>query len=294
VDAWTQLKSVVKRVPIVGPALRDAKKRRARRRVAFSYFGARLQAIDEWLASSNEVTNFTYDLTELNLAYLTAFIANVTGRTPVEIRAYADELLTDRKLADHIARRTNEAPPELRRVSDPGARFGRRIGWYAIVRAMKPSLVVETGVEKGLGSCVVAAALLRNEAEGRPGRHLGTDIDPTAGWLLGEPYSRVAAVLRGDSQESLRKIEGPIGVFINDSDHSAAYERGEYEIVSSKLAPDAIVLGDNAHTNPELFEFAERTGRHFLFFQEAPKDHWYPGAGIGAAFGRASVASGRG
>ncbi len=283
-NAWTQLKSVVKRVPIVGPALRDAKQRRARRDVALGYFTARLRAIDEWLERSNEVTNFTYDLTELNLAYLTSFVACVTGKKPAEVKAYVDELLGDRALAAHIARRTSEAPPEVRRVSDPTARYGRRIGWYAIVRATKPALVVETGVEKGLGSCVIAAALLRNEAEGHPGRHVGTDIDPRAGWLLGEPYARVAQVLRGDSKESLAKIDGPIGVFINDSDHSAAYERAEYELVSSKLAPGAIVLGDNAHTNPELLEFAGRTGRRFLFFQETPREHWYPGAGIGAAF----------
>jgi hypothetical protein len=36
---------------------------------------------------------------------------------------------------------------------------------------------------------------------------------------------------------------------------------------------------------PEIHNFARKSGRKFLYFQERPKDHWYPGAGIGAAFG---------
>jgi hypothetical protein len=54
--------------------------------------------------------------------------------------------------------------------------------------------------------------------------------------------------------------------------------------VGGKLARDGVVIGDNAHCTTELLEFAEKTGRRFLFFREEPKDHWYPGAGIGAAF----------
>ena len=47
----------------------------------------------------------------------------------------------------------------------------------------------------------------------------------------------------------------------------------------------AVVLGDNAHVTDKLYQFATRTGRKFLFFQQKPLNHWYPGAGIGAAYG---------
>jgi len=33
-----------------------------------------------------------------------------------------------------------------------------------------------------------------------------------------------------------------------------------------------------------LFEFSMATRRKFLFFAEKPADHFYPGAGVGAAF----------
>ena len=79
------------------------------------------------------------------------------------------------------------------------------------------------------------------------------------------------------SLESLDNID----LFINDSDHSANYEKAEYELVRSKLSPRAIVLGDNAHVTSELAEFSMLHGRRFVFFSEEPEDHWYKGAGIG-------------
>jgi hypothetical protein len=131
---------------------------------------------------------------------------------------------------------------------------------------------------------VLAAALLRNEAEGHPGIVFGTDIRPEAGFLVKGPYARVARLLIGDSVESLRAMHEKIDLFINDSDHSSDYEYHEYQTVAEKLSPRAIVLGDNAHVTTSLMRFACETGRSFLFFQEKPEGHWYPGAGIGAAF----------
>lgn len=164
--------------------------------------------------------------------------------------------------------------------------YGRRLGWYALVRALKPRTVVETGVDKGLGSCVLAAGLLRNRAEGHPGRYLGTDINPQAGWMFQGAYREVGEILYGDSIESLQRLEGPIDLFINDSDHSSEYEEREYACIALKLSPTAVVLGDNALVTDKLYQFAVATGRRFLFFSEKPADHWYPGAGIGAAWGQ--------
>jgi predicted O-methyltransferase YrrM len=169
-------------------------------------------------------------------------------------------------------------------VADPIPRYGRRAGWYAMVRAKKPRFVVETGVDKGLGTCVLAAAMLRNAAEGQEGTVVGTDINPQAGFLLRAPYDRVARILYGDSIESLRTLDSKIDLFINDSDHSAQYEAREYDVVAPRLAPGAVLLGDNAHSTDSLQRFAVATGRRFLFFKEEPERHWYPGAGIGVAF----------
>ena len=162
----------------------------------------------------------------------------------------------------------------------------RRLGWYAVVRALKPALVVETGVDKGLGAVLLCAALLRNRAEGHAGRYIGTEINPRAGYLLGGRYAEVGKVIYGDSIATLNKLDQPVGVFISDSDHdhTPGYEAKEYEALRAKLGPDAIIMSDKAGATPELADFALATGRQFLFWRAQPVDHWYAGGGIGFAF----------
>ena len=231
---------------------------------------------------SREYTNYTYDLSALNRLYLAWFVAEVAGAAPEEAARYIEELETDERLRAHI--RTATQAHEAGRFADPEARYGRRLGWYAITRIRKPKLVVETGVDKGLGACVLTAALLRNRAEGHEGRYVGTDINPQAGYMLAGSYASAGEVRYGDSIASLENLEGPIDLFINDSDHTPGYEAREYDAVADKLADEAVVLGDNAHVSSELADFARKTGRRFLFFREEPVGHGYRGGAIGAAF----------
>lgn len=163
-------------------------------------------------------------------------------------------------------------------------KFARRVGWYAFARALKPKVIVETGVDKGLGSCVLTAALILNETEGFGGRYFGLDIDPEAGYLLQGRFKEHGEMIFGDSVETLRSFEPAVDLFINDSDHSEDYEYMEYETIHGKLSPNAVILGDNAHCTSKLLEFSQKNGRKFLFFGEKPKGHWYPGGGIGVLF----------
>jgi len=282
--------SYLRRLYDASPLLRPAFRFGLRASTAFRYVRVPIAAVPRWLVTSRETTNFTYDLTERNQAYLAAFVAEITGRDYDTIAGFIREVEGDEALKQHIQARTREHPG--RDMADTEVRFGKRLGWYAFVRAARPRTVVETGVDKGLGSCVLAAALMRNAAEGHPGYYYGTDINPKAGYLLSGPYAEHGRVLYGDSLDSLARLAGPVDLFINDSDHSAEYEEREYEAIAAKLAPGALVLGDNAHVTDRLFHFARRTGRAFLFFHEQPKDHWYPGGGIGVAFERGAAASG--
>ena len=255
-------------------------------RLAFGfnfYLKPRLRELIEWTQRSRETTNFTYDLTTINLAQLAGWVSTVSNCTLNEANQWIQELRQDDVLRQHLNELTAKSDSAI--TADLNMGYGRRLGWYALVRALKPRTVVETGVDKGLGSCVLAAALLRNHAEGHPGRYFGTDINPQAGWLFQGPYRNTGEILYGDSIESLQRLESPIDLFINDSDHSAEYEEREYACITSKLSSAAVVLGDNAHVTDKLYQFASATGRRFLFFSEKPADHWYPGAGIGAAWG---------
>jgi predicted O-methyltransferase YrrM len=158
-----------------------------------------------------------------------------------------------------------------------------------MVRLRKPRVVIETGVDDGVGSCVLCAALMRNAADGHAGRYYGTEIRRDAGKLLKGPYADLGEVIYGDSISTLQAFAGKIDLFVNDSEHSGDYEYREYQTIAEKLNPGAIILGDNSHVTDSLCRFAWETGRCFVFFREVPKDHWYPGAGIGFAFERGSL-----
>jgi predicted O-methyltransferase YrrM len=230
-----------------------------------------------WLIQSREHTNFTYDLTDLNMGQLAWFVANLTNRDVQTIRRYIDELLNDRTLAQHITSATLAS--RRRGIADLVPRYGRRLGWYAIVRALQPDLVVETGTDKGMGSVVLAAALLRN---GR-GRLTTIDVNPAAGYLIGGRWAEVVDYVAGDSHAVLRDIQKSIGVFIHDSLHTVAHESEEYRLIERNLTEESVVLSDNSDIDPTLMQWAEGRGWKFSFFQETPSKHWFPGGGIGAA-----------
>jgi predicted O-methyltransferase YrrM len=233
----------------------------------------------QWLLRSREETNFTYDLTEANMVELAGTIAAVTGAPIARVQELMAELQNDRALRETVRNRTLSSP--YRTVSDPVARYGRRLGWYAVARLVRPRKIVETGIDKGLGSLVLCAALARNAAEGHPGRYYGIDINPEAGWLLAPPYSEFGEIVTSDAVSALKGM-GEIDLLLSDSDHSESYEASEY--ATARMSPQGMILGDNSHVSPALQRFAAAQGLAFRFFREEPKGHWYPGGGIGFCF----------
>jgi predicted O-methyltransferase YrrM len=232
-----------------------------------------------WLLRSRETTNYTYDLTASNREHLAWFIANVADIEVGQARAYLDEIEQDDALRAHVQAST--AASVRRGIADRDVRYGRRIGWYALVRAFQPQHVVETGTDKGLGAIVLSAALLRNGN----GQLTTIDVNQHAGYLLTGRYATVGELRVGDSLAVLGKLDG-VDLFLHDSDHSAAHEAAELSMVTPRLTERAVVVSDNASLTSALAEWSERHGRRFLFFDERPADHWYPGEGIGVSLPR--------
>ncbi len=270
---------------IPAPILRRIYISRAAKSLREFYFGRQLRTLKPLILETGETHNFTYDLTDENLRYMAEMIAIATDKSPIEIEEYIHEAINDGELRAHFdsLMTVHDGQKSPDNVRSP---FGRRLGWYAVARATKPRVLIETGVERGHGGLILCAALLRNRDEGSPGQYFGTDINPQAGWLITGKYASVGKILIGDSLASLRAISAPIDLFINDSDHSAEYEAREYEEIAPKLGERAIVLGDNAHVTDKLAVFSRNHGRSFIMFHEQPRNHWYPGAGIGMSFYR--------
>jgi predicted O-methyltransferase YrrM len=232
----------------------------------------------KWLLHSREHTNLTYDLTPLSYEHLAWMVVGITGQSIISTKRHIDELRQDSGLALHITDATRRS--KRRRLADPIPLYARRVGLYALVRALQPEHVVETGTDKGLGACVIAAALLRNGH----GRLTTMDINPDAGYLIGNQYASVVDLEIGDSLNVLPLLDKPIDLFFHDVHYSAEQERAEYEAIDPFVKDHTVLVSDNAEMTNELARWAELRGRRFLYYHELPSDHWYPGAGMCAAF----------
>jgi len=94
--------------------------------IAAGYFNHKYPQIIKWLFTSDEDTNFTYNITEKNKLYLAYMISEITGTDTYKILEYFSEVSYQK--------------------------IGRRLGWYAFARIIKPKLIIETGVDRGLGA----------------------------------------------------------------------------------------------------------------------------------------------
>jgi predicted O-methyltransferase YrrM len=229
-----------------------------------------------YLLFDRETTNFTYEIE--NRDELIAFVAAVLKVPLAEVAQYARELEDDHILRASLERRLRQRPDRNQQIY-----YARRLGWYTLVRLTKPAIVVETGVHDGLGTAVLARALQRNTQEGQTGTLFSFDIDPKAGWLLEPELSERAQVIIGDTRQTLaQQLTGrQVNMFIHDSDHSYEHELFELTTVADFMAPQGLLMSDNAHACDALKDFCQAQGLSFHFFQEKPARHFYPGGGIG-------------
>lgn len=223
-----------------------------------------------------ETDNFTYDLA--NEPELAGWVATVTGCERELAGRYVGEPGADDQLRARL--RTATSGRWLWTKREP--RFGKRVGWYALARILKPGLILETGVHDGLGSMIMLRALERNADQGAPGRLVSFDVNPKAGWLVGgHPLweLRIQSSREG-LPEVLARPTAP-DMFIYDGVHSRDFELWELEAVLARLSDGGVLLSDDAHTGA-MAAVCERHGLVYSEVGERPVDHFYPGAVLAA------------
>jgi Methyltransferase domain len=242
--------------------------------------GAPLLANWRFVLTDPEPANHTYELT--NEDELTQWVAGVAGVPEVE----AAEIVAEPRSDGELRRRLRAAAQGHRLWSKPEPPFGRRVAWYALVRLLRPELVVETGVHDGLGSLLLLRALERN---GGDGRLVSFDINPTAGWLVGtDPRWELRVQPAVDGMAEVLASGPALGVFIHDSLHSYDNERAELELAAARLASNGVLITDNAHGTRALADVCASHGLRYSEFVERPRDHFYPGGATGAAMAASS------
>jgi hypothetical protein len=226
------------------------------------HYGGALSEHVGYVLFDPEVENFTYAID--NRDELRAWLDELCGGG-----RYVDELDSDDRLRAELRRRLRWRPANK---GEP--LFGRRAGWYAIVRALKPRHVVETGMHDGLGSTALLAALERNSE----GRLVSIDPKPGTGWLVPDRLHHRWSRIRATSYDALPAV-GEIDLFIHDSLHIPECERWELETGAEHGA--RTLLSDNAHAADTCARFAADHDAAFTVWRERPQGHFYPGGGIG-------------
>ena len=238
----------------------------------------------DWIFTSKEYTNYTLSISPLHLNYMACFVSQIADIPFEKARGYIQELMDDTSIPAVVTEHIKAC--SANNSIDAEVRYGKRVVWYALARHFKPKTIIETGIDKGLGSVAMCLALIKNWEEGSPGYYFGLDINPQAGYLIQKPFSEIGRVLVGDSIESIQKFPDPIDFLICDSDHTIGYETREYQTAESKLSPRALIISDTASYDGSLFDYARATGRDFLYCPEYAEKHWYPGDGVGVAWRR--------
>ncbi len=247
-------------------------------------YGAPVHRHLRYVLTDPELDNYTYELG--NAAEIGAWLDQTfaTG---------AGSALLGEAGADVALRRRVDAAAARRRWSmkqRPG--LGRRLGWYAIVRLLKPRRIVETGTHDGLGSLVLLAALERNAAEGSEGRaRLARPRSPHG--LDGRRRSALRPGHRPDARDAAGRARRA-GRSAAPRQRSQLRERALRACRRGggrSPGPDPRIT---AGSRTALADVCAEHGGRYSFVPEVPRDHFFPGCGIGVGlFGDAAGSASR-
>ncbi|MGY4626441.1 class I SAM-dependent methyltransferase [Bradyrhizobium sp. USDA 4486] len=152
-------------------------------------------------------------------------------------------------------------PESFKGWNDGDAGFVRAI--WCLVRHLKPTAVIETGVAHGVTSRFVLEALERNGS----GHLWSIDRPPMEpewkqqiGIAVGCRLQERWSYIRGSSRRRLPSLLaqlGPIDLFIHDSLHSERNVRFEVDLAWAALRPGGVIVVDDIDVNRGFHTFTQ-------------------------------------
>lgn len=143
---------------------------------------------------------------------------------------------------------------------------------YLLTRALKPAIVVETGVWIGGSSFALLSALTANDH----GKLISVDFPPfkkknrvgIGRLVLEELYERWALHL-GPSKALLPKVakRGSVDIFIHDSDHTYSNMTAEFERAWDLVKPGGYIISDDSSMNDSILDFVDKKKCQFKFLR---------------------------
>src|SRR6266487_61510 len=155
---------------------------------------------------------------------------------------------------------------------------------YALLRTVRPEVMVETGVANGFSTAFSLLALQSNETGHLHSvdlpRELGRDYEPGTfyagegragippgsepGWLIPQALKERWTLILGRSQEELPPLLerlGTVDVFMHDSEHSFDCMWFEFNAAWPALRPGGVLVSDDVNSTEAFGRFAAQESR---------------------------------
>jgi hypothetical protein len=232
-----------------------------------------------------EVESYTYRVA--NIDGVIATISDVTGAASEQLRQYVVEADTDPELRERLTRRIRWRLDVKRRPE-----LANRLGWYLLIRALRPRLIAETGIYNGLGSLTLLRALERNAAEGSPGELISFDASELAGSFVDRrryPGWRHVVGMTTDVLETTL-ADRQIGALFQDSNHSSTVQELEFGAALANPEPTLLLVDASGGQSPVLEQLSQERGGDYRRVRLGAADHWYQRGELTFALFRAADA----
>jgi predicted O-methyltransferase YrrM len=176
------------------------------------------------------------------------------------------------RIYEQLAETAREAGDELAATRAAGhsesSEEGKKL-LYLAVRALRPSLVVETGPFNGASSTFLLHALEANGGDGRlvsfdvPDARDALGVPIPAGrepaWLVPDELRPRFELVLGDTRQTLRRRLGgeTLDLFFHDSLHTTRHMLFEFRVAWRRLRRGGLLVSDDVFWNPAFWLFTQ-------------------------------------
>jgi predicted O-methyltransferase YrrM len=135
---------------------------------------------------------------------------------------------------------------------------------YALVRAFRPRIAVETGANTGMASSFILKGM--HDAEIRDGKLYGVEYntDCKIGSMIPEDLRGPFVPCPGNVKGFMKEHLGPkeIDFFLHDSMHRYKHQYGEFRHFWKRLRPGGVMASHDVNMNASFVDFISKTYVH--------------------------------
>lgn len=213
------------------------------------------------LHPTEEVQAFKYHYGRVTAKEFVSFLARLTNEESDKLETIFKELENNHYFHDRLAEKL-----KMRKDGYGGQMTKEASALYALVRLLRPRVMVETGVADGVTSSYILQALHDN-GEGKlysidiPCHMLPPGKAP--GWIVEDSLRERWELRIGKSEELLRPLLDELGsmdCFMHDSLHTYDHMSFEFKTAWPYLKPGGLFLSHDIGENSSFFHFAREKG----------------------------------